>query len=159
MSGCPESRERLAGWGRHPVETCRVFRPEGIEELQEVVAEGSGSLIARGLGRSYGDAALNPEGVLLARRLDRLLDFDAGTGVLHCEAGVSLAEILDVFLPRGFFFPVTPGSKQVTVGGAIARGHMHYLSRSVICMSPCACGSSVRIAAACAVQSGACGAV
>lgn len=131
----PERREALSGWGLHPVETCRVFRPEGLEALQALVAGARHSLVPRGLGRSYGDAALNPEGVLLARRLDRMLGFDPETGVLHCEAGVSLADILDVFLPRGFFFPVTPGSKHVTVGGAIAadvhgKNHHHTGSTS-----------------------------
>ncbi|MBW2316702.1 MAG: FAD-binding oxidoreductase [Deltaproteobacteria bacterium] len=130
----PERREELSGWGLHPVETCRVFRPEGLEELQGLVANTRHSLVARGLGRSYGDAALNPEGVLLAGRLDRLLGFEPTTGLLHCEAGVSLAEIIEVFLPRGFWFPVTPGSKHVSVGGAIAadvHGKNHHRSGSM----------------------------
>jgi len=77
--------------------------------------------VSRGLGRSYGDAALNREGgVICHTRLNRFLDFDASTGVLECEAGVSLEEILLYFLPRGFFLPVTPGTKFVTVGGAVA---------------------------------------
>jgi len=127
-------QQDLAGWGRHPVERCRVHRPESLEGLQELVARAPGSLIARGLGRSYGDAALNPAGVVLGRRLDRMLAFDPARGVLHCEAGVSLAEILDVFLPRGFFFPVTPGTKHITVGGAIAadvHGKNHHASGSM----------------------------
>jgi FAD/FMN-containing dehydrogenase len=73
------------------------------------------------LGRSYGDAPLNKRGGVVSHtRLNRFLAFDAQTGVLECEAGVSLAEILQYFLPRGFFLPVTPGTKFVTVGGAIA---------------------------------------
>ncbi|MBX6396599.1 MAG: FAD-binding oxidoreductase, partial [Alicyclobacillaceae bacterium] len=79
------------------------------------------SYLARGLGRAYGDAALNEgAGVLLQTRRNRFLDFDPGSGILRCEAGVSLAEILEVFVPRGYFLPVTPGTKFVTVGGAIA---------------------------------------
>lgn len=129
----PSRRERLSGFGLHPVETCRVYRPEGLEPLQELVAKAGHSLVPRGLGRSYGDAALNPDGVLLSTRLDRLLDFDPETGLLHCEAGVSLADILDVLLPRGFCFPVTPGTKHVSVGGAIAadvHGKNHHRSGS-----------------------------
>jgi FAD/FMN-containing dehydrogenase len=73
------------------------------------------------MGRSYGDAPLNAQGgVICHSRLNRFLAFDAQSGVLECEAGVSLAEILRYFLPRGFFLPVTPGTKFVTVGGAIA---------------------------------------
>ena len=77
--------------------------------------------IARGLGRSYGDAALNAGGQVLGlRRLDRYLGFDADTGVLTCEAGVSLEEIIRDFAPRGWFPLITPGTKFVTVGGCIA---------------------------------------
>ncbi len=77
--------------------------------------------IARGLGRSYGDAALNAGGrVLGLRRLDRYLGFDAAAGVLTCEAGVTLEQIIDDFAPRGWFPMITPGTKFVTVGGCIA---------------------------------------
>lgn len=74
-----------------------------------------------GLGRSYGDSCLNDGGVLInTRGLDRLIAFDADTGVLRCETGISLAEILQLCVPRGWFLPVTPGTKFVTLGGAIA---------------------------------------
>lgn len=91
-------------------------------ELAAILASGlQASYIAYGLGRSYGDAPLNREGgVITPIRLNRFLAFDPQTGVLECEAGTSLAEILQSFLPRGFFPPVTPGTKFVTVGGAIA---------------------------------------
>jgi decaprenylphospho-beta-D-ribofuranose 2-oxidase len=113
---------RLAGWGRFPVECCHVFRPPGQAELAELLTSGlQPSYIAHGLGRSYGDAALNRErGVVCLAGLNRFLSFDASTPVLECEAGVSFADILRHFLPRGFFPPVTPGTKFVTVGGAIA---------------------------------------
>ena len=78
-------------------------------------------IIARGLGRAYGDAALNADsGVLLHEKLNRFLDFDIYSGVLHAEAGASFADILQTFVPRGWFLPVTPGTKFVTLGGAIA---------------------------------------
>lgn len=74
-----------------------------------------------GNGRSYGDSCLNDGGHLLdARGLDRFIAFDAETGVLECEAGVLLAEVLALTLPRGWFLPVTPGTQLVTVGGAVA---------------------------------------
>ena len=118
----PSVTRALSGWGRFPVETCRLYRPEKRAALAEILASrGESSWIARGLGRSYGDAALNAgAGVISFARLDRLLDFDPETGVLDCEAGTSLEAILRFFLPRGYFPPVTPGTKFVTVGGAIA---------------------------------------
>lgn len=80
-----------------------------------------GPVLARGLGRSYGDTAVNREGAVVdMTRLNRMRSFDPETGVLDCEAGVGLGEILDVFAPRGWFLPVVPGTKFVTVGGAIA---------------------------------------
>src|SRR4029079_15624323 len=83
--------------------------------------EAPGGQIARGLGRSYGDSATLENGsIVLGERLDRFIDFDAATGTLTCEAGVSLADVIDFAVPRGFFLPVTPGTKFVTVGGAIA---------------------------------------
>jgi decaprenylphospho-beta-D-ribofuranose 2-oxidase len=112
----------LSGWGRFPVETCRVFRPEKLAGLNAILDSGAeSSYIARGLGRSYGDASVNGGGgVICFERLNRLIAFDPATDVLECEAGVTLAEILDCFLPRGYFLPVTPGTKFVTLGGAIA---------------------------------------
>src|SRR5690606_29302926 len=80
-----------------------------------------GPVLAHGMGRSYGDSCLNDGGtLLLTRGLSRFLAFDESTGVLRCEAGVTLAEVLELVVPRGFFLPVTPGTKFVTVGGAIA---------------------------------------
>jgi len=114
--------QKISGWGRFPVETCNIYRPESRRQLATILGSGpQASLISYGLGRSYGDAPLNSQGgVIRLTRLNRFLAFDAQSGVLECEAGVSLAEILQYFLPRGFFPPVTPGTKFVTVGGAIA---------------------------------------
>jgi decaprenylphospho-beta-D-ribofuranose 2-oxidase len=112
----------VSGWGRYPVERCYVYRPEKRSDVARVLSSGNYSFfISGGLGRSYGDAALNRgNGIISHLRLNRFLGFDSGTAVLECESGVSLAEIIETFLPRGFFLPVTPGTKYVTVGGAIA---------------------------------------
>ena len=112
----------LSGWGRYPVESCHLFRPEKRSEVAATLVSGlQPSYISRGLGRSYGDAALNENaGVIWHVLLNRFLSFDGASGVLECESGVSLAEIIQYFLPRGWFLPVTPGTKFVTVGGAIA---------------------------------------
>jgi FAD/FMN-containing dehydrogenase len=110
----------LSGWGRYPVESCHLFRPEKRSEVAATLASGlQPSYIPRGLGRSYGDAALNENaGVIWHVLLNRFLSFDNSSGVLECEGGVSLAEIIQ-YIP-GWFLPVTPGTKYVTVGGAIA---------------------------------------
>jgi decaprenylphospho-beta-D-ribofuranose 2-oxidase len=112
----------LGGWGRFPLARCQVFRPERRAAVAETLAaKAAPTFIARGLGRSYGDAALNADGgVIVHDRLDRVLGFDAARGALHCEAGVSIADILRWWLPRGWFPSVTPGTKSVTLGGAIA---------------------------------------
>lgn len=78
-------------------------------------------LLPHGCGRSYGDVCLNEGGTLLrTRRLDHFIAFDPASGHLTCESGVLLKEVLDLVVPRGFFLPVTPGTRMVTVGGAIA---------------------------------------
>lgn len=110
---------KLAGWGRMPEAECRMITPGRASEIAGALPE-DGTLIARGMGRAYGDSALNPGAVIDMRRLNRMLSFDAANGLLVAEAGVVLADIIDVFLPRGFFPPVTPGTKFVTLGGMIA---------------------------------------
>lgn len=109
----------LCGWGRFPYVESEFREPSDESEIRKLVLRDS-SLIARGNGRAYGDAALNPTLTLSCRRMDRMLAFDLETGVLTCQAGVLLSDIVDVFLPRGWFPLVTPGTKFVTVGGMIA---------------------------------------
>ena len=109
----------LSGWGRYPALDCRLERLRRREDLPGLLHRGA-TLIARGNGRSYGDAALNPELTLSMRAMNRMRAFDAGTGRLDCEAGVLLADLLETFVPRGWFPPVVPGTRLVTVGGMIA---------------------------------------
>jgi decaprenylphospho-beta-D-ribofuranose 2-oxidase len=110
---------RLWGWGRYPVADCEVYRPASPAAATKTLV-GLPDAIARGNGRSYGDASLNVSATIDMRRLDRLLDFDEESGALTCESGVLLAELIDAMLPRGWFPPVTPGTQYVTVGGLIA---------------------------------------
>ncbi|MCS7078966.1 MAG: FAD-binding oxidoreductase [Chloracidobacterium sp.] len=126
---------QLASWGRFPVAATEVLRPARQADLAALVGESPYmTLIGRGYGRSYGDAALNTGGGVVEQiRLDRLLAFDESTGVLVAEAGVRLKDILDVFAPRGWFLPVTPGTKYVSLGGALAcdiHGKNHHCDAS-----------------------------
>ncbi len=119
---------RLSGWGRFPVLDCRLERLREAAQLRELTA-GSGTLIARGAGRSYGDAALNPDLTVSMLPMNRMQAFDPSTGLLTCESGVLLADILQTFVPHGWFPPVVPGTRFVTVGGMIAadvHGKNHY---------------------------------
>jgi FAD/FMN-containing dehydrogenase len=96
-----------------------VAQPRDDGEGAELYSTGV-PLIARGNGRAYGDAALNESGVIDTGLLNRLLDFDPATGVLTCESGVLLADVIAVFLPRGWFPLITPGTRFVTIGGLVA---------------------------------------
>lgn len=109
----------LSGWGRYPRARASVVCPECVEEAKPP-AKGS-TIIARGQGRSYGDAAQTSEGVvMLTRRLSRVIAFDDETGVLTAEAGMTLEEVLEKFVPQGWFPSVTPGTKYVSLGGCVA---------------------------------------
>ena len=109
----------LSGWGRHPVHDCHVKRLRRRDDLARMM-DSSATLIARGNGRAYGDAALNPSLTLSMLAMDRMQAFDEQTGLLACESGVLLADILQTFVPRGWFPWVVPGTQFVTVGGMIA---------------------------------------
>lgn len=108
----------LSGWGRYPRVQADVQFPQILSDFNAAVKLAH-PLIARGLGRSYGDSSL-ADHVLETRFYSRFQAFDEASGLLTCDAGVSLAEILEVFVPKGWFLPVTPGTRFVTVGGAIA---------------------------------------
>ncbi len=122
---------KISDWGNYPVIEAEVNGFDTTEQLKRQL-EQPGEVIAFGNGRSYGDASLQHK-ILLTRRFSKFLSFDATTGELCCQAGVLLAEILDVFVPRGWFLPVTPGTKLITVGGAIAadvHGKNHHVDGS-----------------------------
>ncbi len=122
---------RLSGWGGYRHYDCRVVRARSQADVARAVA--AQPLIARGNGRAYGDAAVNGALTLDMRGMDRMLSFAAATGVLMAEAGVLLSDIIAAFLPRGWFPLVTPGTRFVTLGGAIAadvHGKNHHIDGS-----------------------------
>lgn len=122
-----------SGWGRFPSAQTDLYRPERRSSFLEVLAREQ-TLIPRGLGRSYGDAAHNGEGAtVLMERLNRMLSFDPASRILECEPGVTIQDVLEVFLPRGLGPPVTPGTMYVTLGGCLAcdvHGKNHHHSGS-----------------------------
>ena len=128
----------LSGWGRRPRSSAVVLPATDLPGSGSAAIAGSRGgargVLARGLGRSYGDAALNAGGVVIdMTRAARLLGFDAERGVIRAEAGFSIAELLRTALPHGWFPPVTPGTRHVTLGGALAsdvHGKNHHVDGS-----------------------------
>lgn len=111
-------RQLISGWGGYPLIDADVIRSTTTSQIQIVCTEHK-DIIARGLGRSYGDSSLYTN-ILDCTALNFFDNFDPKTGLLTCGAGVSLKDILDVFVPQGWFLPVTPGTRWVTVAGAVA---------------------------------------
>ena len=132
--GLTANTEILSGWGRTNPATCQVVQPSSVEQLQELIRGAPPkSLIARGLGRSYGDAAQLKDGTVIELPAFDRIELDPSSGTLTAGAGVSLDQILRVIVPAGFFLPVTPGTRNVTVGGAIAadvHGKNHHVDGS-----------------------------
>ncbi|MCM2389363.1 FAD-binding protein [Streptomyces albipurpureus] len=125
----------ISGWGRTAPTTARVLRPRTAAEAAAVVQGwGARGGIARGLGRAYGDAAQNAGGCVLDMTgLARIHTIDGQAGTVVCDAGVSLHRLMEVLLPLGWFVPVSPGTRQVTVGGALGadiHGKNHHASGS-----------------------------
>ncbi len=122
---------QLSGWGNYPKINTKIHHFSEIEDLQSLL-EQNDECIVRGMGRSYGDSSLASH-VISTKNFNHILSFDEKSGLICCQAGVSLEEILDIFAPHGWFLPVTPGTKFITVGGAIAsdvHGKNHHVHGS-----------------------------
>jgi decaprenylphospho-beta-D-ribofuranose 2-oxidase len=137
----PTRPVRLTGWGRIAPTRADLAAPASDAEaaallryLAEAPAGKNGGAIPRGLGRSYNNAAQSAGGVVISTgRLNNIISLDPATGVVVAEAGVSLEQLMVAGLPHGWFVPVSPGTRQVTVGGAIAadvHGKNHHVAGS-----------------------------
>lgn len=109
----------LANWTNYPKQEVAFSEFAFRDDILSYVKEND-SLIARGNGRCYGDASLSDENVLSTLKTDQILDFNESSGVIHLGAGILFSDILNYIVPKGWFLPVTPGTKFITVGGAIA---------------------------------------
>lgn len=131
----PRATELLHGWGRTAPTSARVVTPRSVGDVVDaVVTAGPRGVIARGLGRSYGDPAQNAGGTVLVMtgldHIHRIDTVDDTTGLVDVDAGVSLDTLIRAALPRGLWLPVLPGTRQVTVGGAIGadiHGKAHHV--------------------------------
>lgn len=124
-------KKQIANWGNYPVMESDEQRFSYLDQLHTLVKEKEG-YIPRGNGRCYGDASL-ADTTISTLRYDKILEFDTENGIFECESGLTLDRILDVIVPRGWFLPVTPGTKFITVGGAIGsdvHGKNHHVDGS-----------------------------
>jgi decaprenylphospho-beta-D-ribofuranose 2-oxidase len=124
-------RKKIANWGNYPVMESDEKQFSFTDELQQAVA-GKTRIIARGNGRCYGDASL-ADTTLNTLKYDKALSFDTEQGIFECQSGMLLSDILTVIVPKGWFLPVTPGTKFITVGGAVGsdvHGKNHHVDGS-----------------------------
>ncbi len=110
-------RKQISNWGNYPNVEVEFHEFEDLDTLRDLVRQAD-SVIPRGNGRCYGDSALAHQ-VISTLHYNKFLAFDEEQGIIHCQAGVLLSEVVAVIVPRGWFLPVTPGTKLITVGGAI----------------------------------------
>ena len=117
----------ISGWGKYLKTKSEIVTPKNFEEIINNLHQPS---IPRGMGRSYGDSA-NFQKVIQTNLLNKIIEFDEESGSLTCEAGITIRNILDLIIPKGWFMPVSPGTSYATLGGAIAsdvHGKNHHLS-------------------------------
>lgn len=114
----PNFVQKVTNWGNYPIVEKTFKSEDSIAKVKEFVTSHH-EVIARGNGRCYGDASL-AENIFSTHRLNKFISFDRINGIIECESGVLLSDILEVTVPQGYFLHVTPGTKFVSVGGAIA---------------------------------------
>jgi FAD/FMN-containing dehydrogenase len=136
----PNFEKKVTNWGNYPVVKKEIKAEESYDKIRDFL-KNHNEVIARGNGRCYGDASLG-EAIFSTKKLNKFISFDRINGVLECEAGVLLSEILEVAVPQGYFLMVTPGTKLITIGGAIA-SDVH--GKGIHCFSECLIDFSIMI--------------
>lgn len=119
---------KIYGWGRYSVIDAEVLNPKSKKDI-EFFIKNNKTIIARGLGRSYGDSA-NNNVVIKTTSINHFIKFDHINGIITCSAGISIHRINELTIPKGWFIPVSPGSGYITIGGAMAsdiHGKNHHL--------------------------------
>ena len=122
--------KNLKGWGNFPQSNCNVSEPESINDV--FVAK-EDKIIARGFGRSYGDSSLQPKSTLITKNINKIITFDKEKGIIKTQAGISSKKLLEIIIPEGWFLPVSPGTKYVSIGGMVAsdvHGKNHHIDGS-----------------------------
>ena len=110
-------KKQISGWGKNTFVNTNVFFPKNLRQLKNNIKK---NCIARGLGRSYGDSSINSQNTIITTKLVKIINFNKKKGLLEAESGVSIEQILELIVKEGWFLPVTPGSKKITLGGMIA---------------------------------------
>lgn len=114
----PNFIQKVTNWGNFPVVEKEIKSEDSLSKIKNFVRENN-EVIARGNGRCYGDSSLS-EHIFSTKRLNKFISFDRLNGIIECESGVLLSDVLEVIVPQGYFLYVTPGTKFVSIGGAIA---------------------------------------
>lgn len=114
----PKNTQKISNWGNYPMVEVEVKSEDAISNIRNFL-QNNNEIIARGNGRCYGDAALGKL-IFSTKRLNKFIHFDRLNGIIECESGVLLSDVLELIVPQGYFLYVTPGTKYVSVGGAIA---------------------------------------
>jgi len=109
--------KKISGWGNNNFTNSKIHFPKNISEIKNLI---KAKTIARGLGRSYGDSSIQPKSTIITTKLNKVITFNSIKGFLEAEAGISIEEMLNLIVEKGWFLPVTPGSKQITLGGMVA---------------------------------------
>ena len=125
------SYKTLYGWGKSNIFNCKLIEPNNIEELQNYNNQ---IKIARGMGRSYGDSSVQKKLTISTKKLDKIINFNKESGIIKIQAGITIDKILKEIIPNGWFMPVTPGSKYVSIGGAVSsdvHGKNHHREGSI----------------------------
>ena len=122
--------KNLRGWGNFPKSSCSIYEPASLNDIS---LSRETKIIARGFGRSYGDSSLQPKATLITKKINKIISFDKESGIIKTQAGISSKKLLETIIPDGWFLPVSPGTKFVSVGGMVAsdvHGKNHHIEGS-----------------------------